>query len=186
MHTRRDYWKRLSTLGKKSPRRQESAKKPWKRHSPVRRCLLSRHSEQLSLSIGEIAFRGMWVTIGAIPRDASVVTHSLTIGEKCFLRSHTVIYAGSVIGNLFETGHGAIVRERVASGNRVLLGSHSEIEPDTIIGDDVRIHSSCFVAEGSVLERGVRLYPGARLASDKHPWMENRLKKRKGPTLREG
>jgi len=128
----------------------------------------------------------MWVTIGAIPRDASVVTHSLTIGEKCFLRSHTVIYAGSVIGNLFETGHGAIVRERVAIGNRVLLGSHSEIEPDTIIGDDVRIHSSCFVAEGSVLERGVRLYPGARLASDKHPWMENRLKKRKGPTLREG
>ena len=140
---------------------------------------------KLSFSVGTGIRKGDGIVIGALPRDRTVPL-SLSIGDRHILRSHTVIYTGTSIGSFFETGHGAIVRERARIGDRVLLGSHSEIEPDSVIGNDVRIHSQCFVAEGSVIENGARLYPGARLASDKHPWLSAGRKVRKGPTLKSG
>lgn len=91
------------------------------------------------------------------------------IGDRKIIRSHTVIYDGSFIGNDFATGHGALIREECRIGDNVSVGTHSVIEHHVTIGDNVRIHSNCFVPEYTVIEQGCRLAPGVVLTSTKRP-----------------
>src|SRR5262245_20073885 len=52
-----------------------------------------------------------FVIIGKPPKGAAPGELPTRIGPGAVLRSHTVIYAGNVIGAGFQTGHGALVRE---------------------------------------------------------------------------
>ncbi len=83
----------------------------------------------------------------------------LRIGSGALIRSHTVIYAGSVIGDRFMAGHGALVREENEIGDRVSIGSHSVVEHHVRLADGVRIHTGAFVPEFSILEEGAWLGP---------------------------
>ena len=68
------------------------------------------------------------------------------------------------IGDRFQTGHHALVREANTIGDDVSIGSLSVVEHHVTIGDGVRIHSQYFVPEFTVLEEGAWIGP----AGDDH------------------
>ncbi len=138
------------------------------------------------VSLGTEPTIGPWALLGVPPKGHKDGELALTIGDNAHVRSHSVIYAGSKIGNNFATGHGALVRERVTIGDNVSIGSGTEVEQNCVIGNNVRIHSNCFIAEGTVIEDNVKIAPGTHVASDKHPLLSEEKKKRKGPHIGRG
>lgn len=144
------------------------------------------HKIHQGVSLGVEPTIGPWALLGIPPKKHKEGELALAIGDHAYIRSHTVIYAGSRIGNNFATGHGALVRESVTIGDNVSIGSGSEVEQNCVIGNNVRIHSNCFIAEGTVIEDNVKIAPGTHVASDKHPLLPEEKKKRKGPEIGRG
>lgn len=105
--------------------------------------------------------------IGYVPsRGAS---DRLVIGSGARIRGGTVVYAGSEIGEHLETGHNVTIREEVKIGDDVSIWTNSVIDYGCRIGDRVKIHSNCYVAQFSVIEDGAFLAPGVVLANDLYP-----------------
>lgn len=96
-----------------------------------------------------------------------------SIGASARIRSHTVIYCGNEIGDHFQTGHGALVRECNRIGHHVSIGSHTIVEHHVTIGQHVRLHSNVFVPEYSTLEDGCWLGPHVVLTNAKYPQSPN-------------
>jgi len=92
-----------------------------------------------------------------------------SIGSGAVIRSHTVIYAGNVIGDNFQTGNKANIRECNTIGNNVSIGTLSVVEHHVRIADDVRIHTQAFVPEYSILEEGCWLGPQVTVTNAKFP-----------------
>lgn len=91
------------------------------------------------------------------------------IGNDAIIRSHTVIYAGNVIGDHFSTGNGVNIRENNRIGKNVSIGTHSVIEHHVVIEDGVRIHSQVFVPEYCHLKTMAWLGPNVVLTNAKYP-----------------
>ena len=106
-----------------------------------------------------------YVEIGKYPKDSK----QTTIGDNATIRSHSVIYGGNSIGNNFQTGHGAMVRENNIIGNNVSIGTHSIVERDNNIGNNVRIHSNCFIPEFVIIEDDVWIGPSTTILNVLHP-----------------
>ena len=104
------------------------------------------------------------------------------IGARARIRSHTVLYTNTVIGEAFETGHHVVIREENVIGDRVWIWNHSTIDYGCRIGDRVRIHNHVYVAQHTVLEDDVFLAPGVMLANDRYP-ISHHLE---GPTIKRG
>jgi acetyltransferase-like isoleucine patch superfamily enzyme len=109
----------------------------------------------------------------------------LRIGRDAVVRSGSVLYAGSTIGDFFETGHNVIVREENQIGANVKIWNNTVIDYGCTIGDRVKIHSNCYVAQFTTIEDDVFLGPGVSLANDPHPGSATHLCMR-GPTLKAG
>lgn len=125
------------------------------------------------------------VLLGYLP-TRPLTTRLLTIGDGARIRSGTVIYAGSTIGTQLETGHHVVIREENRIGNALRIWNSSTIDYGCSIGDRVKIHSNCYVAQYTVLEDDVFLAPGVTIANDKYPgWLETPLGLA-GPTIRQG
>lgn len=91
------------------------------------------------------------------------------LGDQATLRSHVVIYRGTVIGARFHAAHHVLIRETTEIGDDVSVGTGSIIEHHVVIGRGVRMHSRCFVPELSVLEDGAWLGPGVMLTNARYP-----------------
>ena len=120
-----------------------------------------------NVKLGPDADIGPYVVLGQAPAKGRA--GFLVVGREATVRSHTVLYLGSRIGDRFQTGHGAIVRENVRIGNDVSLGSHSEIAPKASIADGVRIHSRCFIAEFVEVSERAWIGPGVTILNVPHP-----------------
>ncbi len=107
--------------------------------------------------------------IGVLPRGASQGSLETRVGADSCVRSHTVIYAGNVIGSRFQTGHGALIRESNQIGDDVSIGSHSVVEHHVQIRSHARIHSNAFVPEYSVLEEYAWVGPNVVLTNARYP-----------------
>jgi len=105
------------------------------------------------------------------------------IGDNSIIRSHTVIYAGNIIGSDFQTGHKANIRELNVIGNHVSIGTLSAIEHHVQIEDSVRIHSQVFVPEYAILKKGCWLGPNVVLTNAKYPLSPNVKNELKGPVI---
>ena len=93
----------------------------------------------------------------------------LVVGAEAVIRSHSVLYAGSSFGAGLSTGHHVTVREGVRAGARLQVGTASDLQGDTTIGDDTRLHSDVFVPKETVLGNFVWLFPSVVLTNDAHP-----------------
>jgi acetyltransferase-like isoleucine patch superfamily enzyme len=93
----------------------------------------------------------------------------LIIGDSAFIRSHSVIYAATSIGDDFQTGHGVLIREDNSIGDNVSIGSHTVIERGNRIGNDVRIHSNCFIPEFTLIEDRAWIGPCVTVLNVLHP-----------------
>ena len=107
------------------------------------------------------------VLLGVSPRDKKL--GKLVIGDNAIIRSHSVVYAGTRIGDNFQTGHGILLRENNLIGDNVSIGSHSVVEAENQIGNNVRIHSNCFIPEFVIIEDDVWLSPGVTILNVLHP-----------------
>ena len=82
--------------------------------------------------------------LGALPRGLREADLLTMIGEGALIRSHTVIYAGNVIGRNFQTGNKVNIRESNRIGDDVSVGTLSVIEHHVEIGrQSTRKQPSC-------------------------------------------
>lgn len=110
----------------------------------------------------------------------------LRIGQGARIRSHTVVYHGSRIGDRFQTGHGAMIREANTIGDDVSIGTHSIVEHHVEIGDRVRVHSNAFIPEYSVIEEGAWIGPSVTFTNARYPLARDAKASLRGPIVRRG
>ena len=124
------------------------------------------HPNMQNVTFGKNATIGEYVELGLQPKKH---TGKLTIGDYAIIRSHTIIYAGSTIGNKFQTGHAVLIRENNTIGDNVSIGSHTVIERENHIDDDVRIHSHCFIPEFVIIKKRAWIGPRLTILNVLHP-----------------
>jgi len=140
----------------------------------------------LGVQIGKDAQIGDFVIIGQPPSGREPGELPTVLGARALIRSHTVIYAGNVIGEDFVTGHGVMIREENEIDDYVSIGSKCVIEHHVIIGHSVRIHSQAFIPEYSVIEEGCWIGPNVVFTNALHPLCPKAKACLKGPTVKKG
>ncbi len=125
-----------------------------------------------------------FVIIGAPPRGHEQGELKTTIGERAYIRSHTVIYAGNNIGNDFQTGNKVNIRELNEIGDQVSIGTLSVVEHHVKIGNRVRIHTQVFVPEYTILEDDAWIGPNVVLTNAKYPVSPGVKDALKGPIIK--
>lgn len=61
------------------------------------------------------------------------------VGKNATIRSHSVLYQGSLIGDYVEIGHHAVLREGVSIGDYTRVWAHASIRRDARIGPGCRV-----------------------------------------------
>lgn len=93
----------------------------------------------------------------------------LEIGEDSLIRSYSILYGGSTIGNNFQTGHRVTIREYSKIGDHTRIGTLSDIQGYCKIGSYVNAHSNVHIGQESVVEDYVWLFPYVILTNDPTP-----------------
>lgn len=127
-----------------------------------------------------------FVLVGVVPRGSQAGGLETKIGPGAFIRSHTVIYAGNIVGANFQTGHGVMVRESNQIGSNVSIGTHSVIEHHVQIGNNVRVHTNAFIPEFSILDEGAWVGPNVVFTNALYPLSPDAKTNLKGPHLLPG
>ena len=121
------------------------------------------------VTLGESCEVGPFCIVGDPPRGKNPGECPTAMGNAAVIRSHTVIYAGNVIGDQFQTGHNVLLREDNEIGSHVSIGTGTVVEHHVKIGNHVRLHSQVFVPEFSVLEDHCWLGPNVVITNAKYP-----------------
>jgi acetyltransferase-like isoleucine patch superfamily enzyme len=103
------------------------------------------------------------------PSDRAPDAGPLRLGRRARLRSGTVLYLGTTVGDDLSTGHHVVVREECRVGHRVSIWSDSYVDYGVVIGNDVKIHVGCYIGQFSELGDGVFLAPGVVFTNDLYP-----------------
>ncbi len=119
-------------------------------------------------------------------RPSRSTAAALTLGDAARLRSGTVVYAGSKIGDHFETGHHVVIREGNRIGDGVSVWSNTVVDYGCVIGNRVKIHCNCYLAQFTELEDDVFLAPGVTVANDLFPGRPGSSSAMAGPLIRAG
>lgn len=93
----------------------------------------------------------------------------LVIGKGALIRSHSIFYEASTIGDRLVTGHRVTVREKVKAGVNLQIGTLTDIQGCCQIGDYVRMHSNVHIGQGSAIGSYVWIFPFVVLTNDPHP-----------------
>jgi len=91
------------------------------------------------------------------------------IGKRARIRTGTIIYGDVDIGDDFQTGHQALLRERTTIGRHVLLGSQSVIDGQVTIGDFVKIETNVYIPTHVQIGSFVFIGPGVTITNDRYP-----------------
>ncbi|MBL7151976.1 MAG: N-acetyltransferase [Candidatus Omnitrophica bacterium] len=118
--------------------------------------------------------------------DRKIASDKLIIGSKAIVRTGTIVYLGSIIGNNFETGHNVVVREENNIGDNLNIWNNSTVDYGCKIGDNVKIHCNCYLAQFTTIEDGVFIAPGAMITNDIHPGCRFFRKCMRGPLIKKG
>ena len=102
-------------------------------------------------------------------KDHDTGSESLVIGKNSIIRSGSIIYSGTKIGDNFQTGHQVTIRENTLIGNNVSVGTLSDIQGNCKIGNYVRMHSNVHIGQLSEVDSFVWLYPYVVLTNDPTP-----------------
>jgi acetyltransferase-like isoleucine patch superfamily enzyme len=122
-----------------------------------------------NVTLGENTVIEDFVLLGKPPRGRMNGELPLTIGSNGIIRTSSIIYAGSIIGNKFQTGDCARIRDDNIIGNNVSIGSYTVVENSCIINDNARVHSNCFICEYSQIEENAWIGPGVIFTNVLHP-----------------
>lgn len=114
------------------------------------------------------------------------VAAPLELGADARLRSGSVLYQGSEIGDRFQTGHHVVVREECVVGDDVSIWSNSVVDYGCRIGDRVKIHANCYVAQYTEIGDDAFLAPGVTIANDLYPGRGDSAELMSGPSIGAG
>jgi acetyltransferase-like isoleucine patch superfamily enzyme len=87
------------------------------------------------------------------------------IGERCVLRSGTVVYEGVTLGRGVRTAHHVVVREHATLGDDCVLGSGTVVREHAVLGRNVRLMERVTIAESARIGDDVFVGPGAVLTA---------------------
>ncbi|MFH1642422.1 MAG: DapH/DapD/GlmU-related protein [Nanoarchaeota archaeon] len=127
------------------------------------------HKTYPNVTLGKDSTIKDFCVIGEPPKNKKPGELKLIIGKNALIRPLTVIYAGSIIGDHFQTGTHVYIRENNKIGNNVTIGSGAKIEQGHVIGNSVSIHTACILGEYSIIEDGVWIGPNVIFYNDLHP-----------------
>src|SRR5580765_1997054 len=147
---------------------------------------MSDHKILAGVALGTGSIVEEYCIVGTPPRHTREGELQTIIGDGAVIRSHTVIYAGNVIGRNFQTGNKVNIRESNRIGDDVSIGTLSVIEHHVEIGNHVRIHTQVFVPEFSILEDGCWLGPHVVLTNARYPLSPDAKKTLQGPVIKRG
>lgn len=127
-----------------------------------------------NVNIGAGSFIGARCIIGEfnmgfINERKSYLNPPLIIGANAVLRSETIIYAGSNLGDNLQTGHRVTIREKTVAGKNFRVGTLSDIQGDCVIGDYVNLHSNVHIGQKSEIANYVWIFPYVVLTNDPTP-----------------
>lgn len=91
------------------------------------------------------------------------------IGAGALIRSFSIIYAGSSIGDNLTTGHHVTIREFTSAGQNCSFGSYNDIQGHCEIGNYSRFHSFVNIGQNSHVGSYVFIYPFSVLTNDPTP-----------------
>jgi acetyltransferase-like isoleucine patch superfamily enzyme len=101
--------------------------------------------------------------------DPEYTNPKTIIGSGSLIRSHTIIYSGSTIGNHFSTGHRVTIRENMKIGNHCRIGTLSDLQGFSELGDYCWLHSNVHIGQQSKIGNFVFIYPYTVFTNDPHP-----------------
>jgi acetyltransferase-like isoleucine patch superfamily enzyme len=136
-----------------------------------------------NVQLGQNVTIGEFVILGEAPRNSAPGQLETIIGDGAVIRSHSVIYAGNVIGTDFQTGHHVMIRELNHIGTHVSIGTNSVIEHHIHLMDGVRIHSNVFIPEYSTLHEGAWIGPNVVITNALYPLSPNAKDQLVGATI---
>ncbi len=127
-----------------------------------------------NVEIGDNTFIGPYCvigepTLGYYRESANHQFKKTKIGANSIIRSFSTIYEDVQIGEFFQSGHHAIIREQTQIGHHTSFGSFSEMPGKSTIGNYVRIHSKVMMSERNIIEDFVWIFPFVVLTNVKHP-----------------
>lgn len=93
----------------------------------------------------------------------------LLIGNNSLIRSHSIFYESSRFESGLVTGHHVVAREGVLAGRSFQIGSFSELQGHTNVGNYVRFQSNIFVGKNTNIGDFVWLFPYVTLTNDPAP-----------------
>lgn len=93
----------------------------------------------------------------------------LILGPNAHIRSHSILYTGSIIGANLLTGHQAIIRENCNVGDSFQAGTKTVLMGNLTVGDHVRTGSNVEIGETSNVGDFVWIYLNTSLITDRYP-----------------
>ena len=118
------------------------------------------------VELGDDTTIGDFCIIGHPTRSC---TGKTVIGPGSVIRSHSVIYRDVELGERFETGHHALMRDGVRAGINLRMGSFADIEGDCVVGDYCRFHGYSHIGRGSRIGSFVWIFSNTILLNDPLP-----------------
>ena len=136
------------------------------------------------MSVGEGLMADDGVIVGY--EGQRPTTPTLHLGVDAVLRSGSVIYLGSRIGDRFATGHHVVVREDCEVGDDVSIWSNTVVDYGCRIGNRVKIHSNCYLAQYTDIGDDAFMAPGVTFANDLYPGQRASAEVMAGPSIGAG
>lgn len=123
------------------------------------------------VSIGAGSRIGAFCEIGVPSPLAN--SDELILGRNSLIRSHSIFYNGSIFGDGLTTGHRVTVRENLAAGPGLQIGTLSDLQGHATIGDYVRLHSNVHIGQLAKIGSFVFIFPYVVLTNDPTPPSDN-------------
>lgn len=137
-----------------------------------------------NVKLGNNVEIGDYVIIGVPLRGTEDGDYETVIGDNAIIRSHTIIYAGNIIGNGFQTGHNVMIREKNSIGNNVSIGTGSVVEHHVTIKNGARVHSQAFIPEYTIIEEKAWIGPNVVITNAMYPCSPNVKETLKGAHIK--
>jgi acetyltransferase-like isoleucine patch superfamily enzyme len=119
-----------------------------------------------NVHIGENVVIQDWVIIGLPPKGVEPGALETVIEDGAVIRSHSVIYAGSRIGEGFQSGHRTIIGLGCDIGKKCSIGTNTVIKGFLELKDGGKINSRCSIGLFSIVHEHAWVGPRCTLDSN--------------------
>ena len=130
--------------------------------------------ENVSFGHHVIIYDNVSIGNGAVIGDFCIIGEgssglSTNIGQHCYIRSHSILYAGAQLDDYVQTGNRATIREVCKVGHHAIIGLGSELQGYCSVGAYTRIQSYVTVGQHAEIGMFVFIYPLCVLTNDPLP-----------------